>query len=1005
MSKMNVRLLSLTIVLALSLLGATATPPVLSYSAARDHGKGLEIHGGLQVTPEGFLHFDGDEKQFAIFPDSNQYNITPKGYGMLMTCRVPSDLSDAALLAIINKIHCFRANRFNIKGLYVTMTPAANGELDEGSEVSLKAGRQLPYGDWFHFAITAEYLNEREQGRYGYIFRYFINGECLAEQFAPRFEPFQSKSPIAIGYPNNGSASFLGDVSEVEIYDRYVPQAELVEKIKADSRLTLFTSPGYRAASNGVKAAAAQVRVAAQDGYRRWLVDTLEQAEEMEADSSTVLATLWTVSKLFQADMTPEDFAAAFNQKQDNFRLVVNSQALLLLVKKSGTTNPPIVGMYNRLTQCPVLTGRNFGWQLKVGDKTVCDYTHGVTYQIQDFLSFDDGAAFTVAWNLDDLTAVGKFQLQGTRLTANLSATSQSTPISEYFFPILRLNRLPGKSDTAVLPFRSGTLYPNFTSGGSLSGIYPCADMTLPFMGYYDENENGVYVAWEDPSCCRKEISFAGMQGHADVIFGSTVGVKDFQNGNFFAMPGEAVIELYQGDWFTAGQIYKRFLQTRADWYPQHPRLDTPEWFRNNTLIICEHKNCTSFPYFREYFDLPFNINCARPPAGFDELRAKGVKLKTYTNIRLWKYYPPVSDKSPKEVFDKYMGYQLSQESQDNCILQLDGTIRKEYYSNFPWNVGCPGTDVWQDMLHQTVLTHATRGEMSGIYHDQLDSRPWLCYNPKHGHLLGDPCNWIRHYRLFLNWFANQRKQYPDLAQDGEDFSEAYARWTDGYMVWRFVQQNQVPLAQSLYSGGRVQFTGRTFDSDNVLGDDEGWLCKVATQLVYGEQLGWFSVKEIYPATYRRVFVKKLAHLRLELLGYFNDSDMLPFLKFQQKMPVMRNLWGGLRSGAVFVETPQVLHTVWQRGDGNYMVIFVNASPDAIRLTPKLPMAGKLSICREGAEVPEILDSANAPDLDLAPHATEVWFIGNDEETPAQLAKKMAQFPSYTPGEEIKDVQ
>ena len=998
------RRLAFVLVLVSALLlpmSAFSTPPVLSYIAERDHGKGLNIHGNVQVTPEGYLHFNGEEG-FATFPNSGEYNITTKGYAVLMTCRLPADLGDEALLAVVNKIHCFRANRLRKNGFYVTLTPSdKDGKLDESSEVTLRGGRTLPRGEWMHLAITAEYINDRAQGNVGYSFRYFVNGELMAEKMAPWFEPFQSGSNVAIGLDNNGLGPYIGDVAAVEVYDRFVSEAEITNKITADSRLKLYIPVGFRAANNNVVQQVAKLRATVLADYQSWLVDAFERADVMEGDVNAIVTALEAVAQCSRLNQSPEQFTDEFNRAQPAFRLIATPQALLLIANQPGSTNPPVIDLYHRAAKCGTFAGRCFAWQLKVGGSEYFDHTPGISYQMKNFTEHPDGADFTVVWTLDQLTVNAQFQLRGARLTAKLSGSSATLPITDYLFPKLVLNKLPGQKDTAVLPHFCGTLFPLISRGGSHRGLYPNAEMTLACLGYYDELENGVYMAWEDPSCCIKEFLISGKQQKVELDFSSFVGISDFKQGNAFTMPGEFVLEFYRGDWFDVGQIYKKFLKT-TNWYPEHPRLDSPEWYRNSVLNISNSRDNQHYPYLREYFGLPFVVVCSSPPPHFDKLRQQDVRIKCYTNIRLWKYYSPISSNSPKDQFDKYMGYQMSPESQNSAIRLADGSVCREFYSKFPWNVGCPSSTIWQNQLRQTVLEYANKGVWSAIYHDQLNSSPKRCYNPDHGHLLSDPHCWIKGYRDFLSWFADQRKQYPELAQDGEDFSEAYARWTDGYMVWRFVQPNQVPLVQSLYSGGRVQFTGRSFN-DSFASSDEGWLCKIATQLVYGEQLGWFSVNDIFPDTYRRIFVKKLMHLRYELLSYFNDSDMLPFLKFKQDVPVMRSLWGGLAGGAKYVETPQVLHTVWQRSDGNVMIIFLNTANSEISLAPNLPTAGKLAICREGkAEVD--IPAVQAPthlQLNLAPYASEVWFIGNDNETPAKLARKMAEFPTYTTGKKL----
>jgi len=116
----------------------------------------------------------------------------------------------------------------------------------------------------------------------------------------------------------------------------------------------------------------------------------------------------------------------------------------------------------------------------------------------------------------------------------------------------------------------------------------------------------------------------------------------------------------------------------------------------------------------------------------------------------------------------------------------------------------------------------------------------------------------------------------------------------------------------------------------------------------------------------------------------------------------MHTRWGDLSNAAQAVETPQVLHSVWQRSDGNCLAIFVNTANSTITLHPDLTLSGTLRICREGSDKFDVCKTSQTPELTLPPYACEVWFIGDDTATPEALAKKMAQFPGYDPGQDVE---
>ena len=122
----------------------------------------------------------------------------------------------------------------------------------------------------------------------------------------------------------------------------------------------------------------------------------------------------------------------------------------------------------------------------------------------------------------------------------------------------------------------------------------------------------------------------------------------------------------------------------------------------------------------------------------------------------------------------------------------------------------CTATTFWQKQL-VVMAGYSAKNGFNGIYWDQLPcSSPRICWSSEHGHAPGDPTAWVRGYRTMLK---NLRAKYPQMALDGEDHSEVYNDLLDGYMTWRSTEPNHIPMFQSVYGGGRVQFTARAFDT------------------------------------------------------------------------------------------------------------------------------------------------------------------------------------------------
>jgi hypothetical protein len=205
----------------------------------------------------------------------------------------------------------------------------------------------------------------------------------------------------------------------------------------------------------------------------------------------------------------------------------------------------------------------------------------------------------------------------------------------------------------------------------------------------------------------------------------------------------------------------------------------------------------------------------------------------------------------------------------------------------------------------------------------------------------------------------------------------------DGYMCWRWTCPDQVPLFSSIYAG-RIQFTGKLYDSD-CPGDVASFYVKAANQLVNSEQIGWFTVNEIVDANFKRVFIKKLMHIRHGLLNYFNEADRMRPLAFKGDVPQIQSKWGAVGGGKM-INTEKIQHSVWKRSDDRIMMLFVNSVDEKISVTPvinleKLGLTNKvkLAICREGSDKAEMKEVAGtfSKTVELSPFSAEIWLLSD----------------------------
>ncbi|MBM4086148.1 MAG: hypothetical protein FJ272_15300, partial [Planctomycetes bacterium] len=195
-------------------------------------------------------------------------------------------------------------------------------------------------------------------------------------------------------------------------------------------------------------------------------------------------------------------------------------------------------------------------------------------------------------WEWRDV-AVGDDKLR-VRVTAALAASdpltrwrievenpSQRFGLWEVDFPVVAgigKKRTSPESDFLALPFKSGMLVPDPGQGAEYSQGYP-GEAAMQFLPYW-HGRSGLFMAAYDPAANLKEIKVASADDET-VEYRLSHLVPDCDApGKGFALPYDAILGVFDGDWYDAAKLYRRWA-LQQPWCPKKPLAaneDIPKW-------------------------------------------------------------------------------------------------------------------------------------------------------------------------------------------------------------------------------------------------------------------------------------------------------------------------------------------------------------------------------------------------------------------------------------------
>ncbi len=780
---------------------------------------------------------------------------------------------------------------------------------------------------WIHLLCTYD----------GDASRLYVNG-VLMQQTDSRLT--HSEAPLVIGrnawsgVPWSYGGYYAGTIDEVRLYDRAFAEAEVQRRYAAAAALI-----DLRDRLGGIEPAAAR-------GRAQWVLRQLDRMVYEQDAMDEATAGMERLRIAIERPGPGIDVLPCLDVGTEDLVLVDDGRLGLGFRREAG--RHVLFSLFDLDRGVEYFTGElplwSFDYQQPDGAVRTVDSRHaalrtrldvagspGGPRQVNlEWTSPPDGADDLIAFSAHCAMTLGEGVLSMDFVVTNRSRSG----LTEVVFPQVGFREIGDSpaDNVLVIPMSSGLLNPApLQRIFSSSGIYPTYQRSLPMGAYYDAR-GGIYFASEDPHATTRDITFeSNMQR---LRYAVTYPVPGYgEPGTGFALNGQAVFRLFEGDWFDAAQIYKRWGEANIPEWSVPPR--SPHPLREASVVMgwdLMHKAVEQSIKVAEELGVPIAVHLYNwYPTPFDNdnphffparpefreavrtMQAAGISVMPYINVRSWDY----RDRGAED-------YQFSTRGLPNTAKDIQGDWYFDVTGSQETNgsivklaVMCPDTPLWQDTIRDVVLKLLDDYGVDGVYLDCLGAYlPVLCFDGGHGHPIGGGNLWAGGYREMLSTLRQEmaRRGLEGKYLTGESNTEAYTGLVDGYLV-NFQQVNQIPLFAAVHAG-RTQIFGAMY------GDDAAQRWRMGQQLVFGEQFAWLLPED-------RTFLRKVARMRHALQPYIAYGEMRRPPALRGDLPQLTGdwLWGG---GKRTVDA--VMSGAWQAESGALALVFVNVSDTPARI-------------------------------------------------------------------------
>lgn len=520
--------------------------------------------------------------------------------------------------------------------------------------------------------------------------------------------------------------------------------------------------------------------------------------------------------------------------------------------------------------------------------------------------------------------------------TVRLAGENPTYTLYECDYPILSFGAC---SRTKVFfPYGCGEVYPSMRTFSTRQN-YPSYGASMQYLAFWHTGSGrGLYYGLHDPAPAYKKLEYKKTEETPVAHLKASMPLRDIdQTGNAQTLEGEAVWQLFDGDWYDAALLYRAFFEQHASWKPvmqDGKRADMPEWLRTNPhwwrkrmlwdesyvkeLLEADRDLGLQSPvHLYDWFQIPYDTNYPHYfPAkdaflpGIRRLQENGIRVMPYINGRLWDTH----DKGKED-------WQFTPIARPNCTKKIGGQPFLEVYptSNIELAIMCPSTALWQEKQKEIVDQLYNDYGVNAVYLDQIGAaQAYPCEDRGHSHRAGGGTWWVESYRNLLDHLHRSMPEDTFLAT--ECTSDPYMKDIQAYLSWIWIKNDQVPAFMVIYNG-YVSVFGRCYDyAPDAAGQD----ILAAQSLTFGEQMGWIK-PEIYQKLKHKDFYKKCVRCRAELGSFFYDGHLLrsPVITDSHRLRTTKikfEAYGGL------LEHTATFSELWERSDGQKLLLLLNAS-------------------------------------------------------------------------------
>ncbi len=495
------------------------------------------------------------------------------------------------------------------------------------------------------------------------------------------------------------------------------------------------------------------------------------------------------------------------------------------------------------------------------------------------------------------------------------------------------INFLAPGNDYFLTPKYSGQLLKNpQASKLNKTLTYPRGwATTMQFCAYYNDNY-GIYLGSHDPTAALKNFCIKSTKNGL-LYYNNIYAPNRYEAGNDYKLPGTFCFELFQGNWYDAAQIYKKWAAANANYWPKDTKQrlarqaklgNIAVWLRSYDVekankFIARLKKCIKF------YDVPIGVHWYNwnhsylddnYPIYFPE--RKGMKtvikqLKAITEIYFMPYINGRLFETNLKIYPK-LGL-------PNATKKKNGSIYTSTFMGNKFAKMCPTQKVWQNIIADTAKQLTNRIGTDAVYVDQVTaSMPAMCYDKHHGHPLGGGSYWRTGYQQMLKKMHNVAPADSFIVTEG--CNDYLADVVDGFLTDGWTTANMVPAFQAVYSG-KVQLLGTRFGTSKY-GKDP-FFTKMMQSFINGIQPGRFYVSILTGTTAK--FVRQNAKLRNKFKEFMAFGTMLkPMPIDRSALPKITSTWKDY-AAKIPVTISALQYSCWlNRARTKVLLLFGNAS-------------------------------------------------------------------------------